>query len=257
MVVDFNTFHNFRDHLCVATLLKQNAEVTKYLNLPVEGRSWYVIDYQWWTKWNSFIEAATDADNLDVARDDYPGEIDNTNLLSELKSLIRKHLNLGGNVNVRLFVFDGSAFEELTNDGVTIGEASLERKKALYFKIETINGLRLGYDTSGKSNGPVSSPLFASSSGTSLSQYGSGGGAREKPGVCGLSNLGNTCFMNSAIQCISNVPELTAYFLGDWKKDINKYNPLGTHGRIASAYAELIGHMWSGLYLYDVPRTLK
>jgi hypothetical protein len=32
-------------------------------------------------------------------------------------------------------------------------------------------------------------------------------------GLCGLSNLGNTCFMNSALQCISNVPALTEYFL--------------------------------------------
>lgn len=32
-------------------------------------------------------------------------------------------------------------------------------------------------------------------------------------GLCGLSNLGNTCFMNSALQCLSNTTELTKYFL--------------------------------------------
>ena len=32
-------------------------------------------------------------------------------------------------------------------------------------------------------------------------------------GVCGLSNLGNTCFMNSALQCMSNTEPLTSYFL--------------------------------------------
>lgn len=64
--------------------------------------------------------------------------------------------------------------------------------------------------------------------------------------------------MNSAIQCMSNVPELTAYFRNpQWKSDINRSNPLGTRGRIATAYAELIDHMWSGQYTHEVPRALK
>ena len=38
-------------------------------------------------------------------------------------------------------------------------------------------------------------------------------------GICGGKNLGNTCFMNSSIACISNCTELTYYFLsGDYKK---------------------------------------
>ena len=32
-------------------------------------------------------------------------------------------------------------------------------------------------------------------------------------GVTGLNNVGNTCFMNTALQCCSNTTALTKYFV--------------------------------------------
>jgi ubiquitin carboxyl-terminal hydrolase 4/11/15 len=60
-------------------------------------------------------------------------------------------------------------------------------------------------------------------------------------GTVGLSNLGNTCYMNSALQCIRSVEELAVYFLSKrFKKEINNDNPLGYKGAMANAYAGVL-----------------
>ncbi len=44
------------------------------------------------------------------------------------------------------------------------------------------------------------------------------------PGTVGLSNLGNTCYMNSALQCVRSAKELTEYFLRKCPKYLKSSN---------------------------------
>jgi ubiquitin carboxyl-terminal hydrolase 4/11/15 len=64
-------------------------------------------------------------------------------------------------------------------------------------------------------------------------------------GKVGLTNLGNTCFMNSCLQCLSNTTLLTQYFINRYyEKEINLDNPLGSKGKLAKNYAKFIKAMW-------------
>ena len=79
-------------------------------------------------------------------------------------------------------------------------------------------------------------------------------------GKCGGQNLGNTCYMNSSIACLSNCSELTSYFLCDeynYEKEINEKTKQGTRGKLPRKWYNLLKEYWLSNDSYGNPSSFK
>ena len=71
----------------------------------------------------------------------------------------------------------------------------------------------------------------------------------KNKGIIGLFNLGNTCYMNCSLQCLSHTKALRNYFLNkNFQNEIKFFSKSDSNGVLLKPYSDLLNLMWFSNY---------
>ncbi|KAJ2544816.1 ubiquitin-specific protease doa4 [Coemansia sp. RSA 1878] len=102
-------------------------------------------------------------------------------------------------------------------------------------------------------NSAAYEPTDAAEINRRISQISDAGGF----GVTGLKNFGNTCFMNSVIQCLVGTKPLTRYFMrGEWRSHLIQ-DTKEQSSSMVTEFAHVVERMWRGQFSFISPAEFR